>query len=172
MKTSMRPDRLAWALAVAALSANAQLVPLGPDWKEQEAPPPPALKLQGLIPIDLPGSTLRFGVDPSSVTVGGDGVVRYVVVATGAEGAVNAMYEAVRCQTAEVKTHARHTPGAGWTPVTGTDWRPLHGHPASRHSLVIARTGACSGHSANRSASTIVKDLRSPIDSRFSNESR
>lgn len=174
MKTSMRLDRLAWALAlsVPAFCASAQLVSPPPDWKELDAPPPPALKQQGLIPVDIQGSTLRFGVDPASVTLGEDGIVRYVVVATGAEGAVNAMYEGVRCQTAEVKTYARHTPGSGWTPVAGTDWRPLHGPPASRHSLVIARTGVCLGHSANRSVATIVRDLRSPVDTRFNNESR
>ena len=39
-------------------------------------------ELDGLIPLDIPGSTLRFGVDPASVTIGSDGIVRYVVVAS------------------------------------------------------------------------------------------
>jgi hypothetical protein len=172
MKTSMRPDRLAWALAFAAVSAAAQLVPANPDWKEVDVPPPPAFRLQGLIPLDLPGSTLRFGVDATSVTLGADGIVRYVVVASSPTGTVNAMYEGLRCGTAEVKTYARHNPDSGWAPVESPQWRPLHGNSQSRHSLIIARTGACVGQGPNRSAATIVKDLRSPVDSRFSNEVR
>jgi hypothetical protein len=94
------------------------------------------------------------------------------VVATSATGAVNAMYEGLRCNTAEVKTYARHNPDSGWAPATSPEWRPLHGNSPSRHSLIIARTGACLGQGANRSAATIVKDLRSPVDSRFSNDVR
>lgn len=172
MKTSMRPERLAWALALAACSAGAQLVPVDPDWKELEVPPPPAFKLQGLVPVELRGSSLSFGVDPASVAIGADGIVRYVVVATSSTGTVNALYEGVRCNTAEVKTYARHNPGSGWAPVTDAQWRPLHGASMSRHSLVIARTGACVGQGPNRSAAMIVKDLRSPVDSRFSNDVR
>ena len=159
------------ALLLAATSAGAQLV-IDPDWKESEAPPPPAFKTDRLIPLEIPRSGLRYGVDPASVTLSPDGVVRYVVVASSPTGAVNAMYEGIRCSTAEVKVYARHNPDSGWTKANG-EWRGLHdNYPSSRHSLIIARTGACVGQGPNRSAATIVKDLRSPVDSRFDNDSR
>ena len=78
----MRLSRVAATFLAAALSAHAQLVPPDPQWQEADVPAPAAVKLTGLIALDIPGSTLRFGVDPASVSVGGDGVVRYVVVAT------------------------------------------------------------------------------------------
>ena len=155
-------------LAGAAWSACAQVPPSeNPDWKELEAPPPPALRTSGLVPLDVPGSTLRFGVDPASVAVGKDRVVRYVVVATSASGAVNGIYEGVRCNTGEVRVFARHNPDSGWVQAEGTQWQPLQSTPNSRYSLQIARTGACLGQAPNDSASQIVRDLRSGVDHRF-----
>ena len=168
----MRLESLVVALALVAGAAHAQLVPQSPDWREVEAPPPPAPKLEGLIPLEIPGTTLRFGVVPTSVAIGSDGIVRYVVVASSATGAVNAMYEGIRCNSGEYKVYARHNPDSGWTPVKDSAWRSLHEQPMSRHSLLIARTGACMGHGTNHTAARIVQDLRSPVDSRFSNETR
>jgi hypothetical protein len=163
----MRRSRLAWALVLASAAAFAQVAPEDPDWREAEAPPPPALKLGGLIPLEMPRSSLRFGVDPASVSVGSDGVVRYVVVATSATGAVNALYEGLRCNSAEFKVYARHSGSGGWTLAKDSTWRPLHNAQNSSHSLQVARTAACVGHGPNRSAAQIVQDLRSPVNRRF-----
>ena len=161
----MRLERLALALLFAANAAHAQLADNNPDWKESEAPAPPALRTSGLIPLEIPGSQLRFGIDPASVCLGSDGVVRFVVVAASAGGAVNGIYEGIRCSTGEYKVYARNT-GSGWS-MSGSDWRPLHAQPQSRHSLLVARTGACLGRGPNRSAAQIVRDLRAPADQRF-----
>jgi hypothetical protein len=169
MRPSAASYALALALTLASFSSQAQLAPTDPDWREVDAPPPPVLRTQGLIPLEMPGSSLRFGVDPASVSLGADSVVRYVVVASSATGAVNAMYEGVRCSSGEVKVYARHNPDSGWVPVRNSDWEALSQRPNSRHSLLIARTGACIGNAPNRSAQTIVRDLRAPVDRRFVN---
>ncbi|WP_298923869.1 CNP1-like family protein [uncultured Ramlibacter sp.] len=165
----MRPSFAAAALALWAGAALAQfsLSTPDPDWREAEAPPPPAVTTKGLIELDnLPGSSLRFGVDPASVTLGNDRVVRYVVVARSATGAVNAMYEGIRCSEAQVRTYARYNPDSGWVKQESSQWRPLH-ESIARHSLMIARTGACVGQGPNGTAKQIVRDLKSPIDRRF-----
>src|SRR3954471_10357170 len=98
----MRRDiaRIAGALAFATSLAHAQLVPVDPDWKEVDAPAPPAaLRTQGLVPLNVDGSQLRWGVDPASVSIGVDGIVRYVVVGAGEGTAVNAFYEGFRCSS-------------------------------------------------------------------------
>jgi len=160
----MRLDRLpALALALAAACAHAQLAPIDPDWREVEAPPAPAFSTQGLIPLDTPRSTLRFGVAPDTVALASDGIVRYVVVATSPSGAVNAMYEGIRCNTGEYKVYARHNPGGGWVIAKDPQWQPLQAAPMPRHALAIARTGACVGHGTAISAAKIVSDLRSPV---------
>jgi hypothetical protein len=160
---------LALALACAAGTSFGQLLgDVNPDWKETEAPPPPALRTQGLIPVEMPsGLSLRFAVDPASVSVGADGVVRYVIVASSPTGAVNAMYEGLRCNTAEVKVYARHNPDSGWVPARNAEWQPLHNRPNSRHSLTVARTGACIGQGPSGNAAEIVRALRTGPDKRF-----
>lgn len=164
--------RLAGRVAVvgvwaAALQTVAQLVPVDPDWREAEAPPPPVPVPARMIPIDMPGSSLRFGVDPESVTVGRDGVVRYVVLAVAPSGTINAIHEGVRCSSGEVKVYARHTASSGWVAADRADWQRLHDVANSRHSLIIARSGACVGQGAAGTASEIVRNLREGPDRRF-----
>lgn len=159
----MRLDRaLACAALLIASLAHAQLVPMDPDWREVEAPPPGAFSTDALVPLDIPGATLRFGVVPASVAIGSDGIVRLVVVARGVGGAVNALYEGIRCGTGEYKVYARHNPGSGWVIAKDAQWQPLQDAPLFRHALVIARNGACVGHGTNASADRILRDLRSP----------
>jgi hypothetical protein len=165
----MRLSVFVLAAAMAAAAAQAQVVPVDPDWRESEAPPPPAVTRTGLLPLEIPGSALSFGVDPASVSVGPDRVVRYVVVASSASGAVNAMYEGLRCGTGDFKVYARYNPQSGWSVVKDSPWRSLHELPVSRHTLQVARTGACIGHGTNRSARQIVNDLASNVDRRFVN---
>lgn len=165
----MRLSGTAAALLVAACVARAQLVPEagGPA---TQSPPPPPLKLEGLVPLEIPGSALRFGIDPSSISVGSDKVVRYVVIARSTSGVVNAMYEGIRCQSGEFTLYARHNGNGGWSALSEPSWRPLQDQPNSRHSLLIARSGACNGRGVNGSAAQIVRDLSSPVDNRFRSE--
>jgi hypothetical protein len=163
----MRPSRRACLLVLVVSAAHAQLAPVDPDWREAEAPPPPALKLDGLIPLEIPRSSMRFGVDPGSVSLGSDGIIRYVVVATSTAGAVNALYEGLRCNTGEFKVYARNSGDGGWAAAKDSPWRPLHDGKTASHSLIIARQGACIGRGSNRSAEQIVRDLRAPVDTRF-----
>jgi hypothetical protein len=135
-------------LLAAAAAAQAQVPADDPDWREAEAPPAPALKLEGLIPLDISGSALRFGVDPTSIRT----------------GVVNAIYEGIRCDNGQVKVYARHSAAGGWNVVKDAKWRPVQDQ---RYSLVIARTGACMGRAANQSPARIVRDLRTPLERRY-----
>jgi hypothetical protein len=164
---------LAAVLALASAAAFAQLsAPRDPDWREADAPAPPQLRTSGLIELDIRTGDLRFGIDPASIAVGVDGIVRYVVVARGPGGVVNGIYEGVHCKTAQAKVYARHNPDSGWVPVTDAKWKPVHDAPHSRYSLHIARGGVCQGHAPNRNAAQIVRDLKASPDARFATETR
>ncbi len=127
----------------------AQTVERNPDWKEADVPPPPAFSKDRLIPVEMPAFvTLKFGVDPATLTVTSDGVVRYVMVAANASGASNAMYEGIRCSTGEFKTYARFSAAGLWAVVNDPQWRPLRDNNVSKHALALARQGACEGRSA------------------------
>ncbi|MBI2750664.1 MAG: hypothetical protein HYX43_15430 [Burkholderiales bacterium] len=98
---------LAVGLAMAAVAACAQTPSDAPEWVEEAPPPPPAYSADRLIPIELPPYvTLKVGIDPNTLVVGNDGVVRYVVVMRNASGSVNAAFEGILCTNGEVKTYA------------------------------------------------------------------
>lgn len=119
-----------------------------PDWKEVEVPPPPSFNKDKLIAVDMPVYiTLKFGVDPATLAITPDGVVRYVMVAINATGSVNAMYEGIRCASGEFKTYARYGSAGQWNPVKDPQWRPLNDNNTSRHALSLARSGACNARS-------------------------
>jgi CNP1-like family len=154
------------ALALAACSAQAQFTSPDPNWKESEAPPPVAFSMGKLLPLEAPGSTLlKFGLDPATVVLGSDRVVRFVVIASGESGVVNALYEGIRCETGEIKVYARHYPKTGWTIDKDAPWRVLQ--DVRGHALAMARGGVCDGGAPNRSAEQIVRDLGRDANYRF-----
>ncbi len=132
-----------------------------PEWKETDAPPPPAFDVKRLLPIEMPPyMSLKFGVDPATLTVTGDGVVRYVVVATSTGGAVNAFYEGVRCATEEAKTYARHNSGA-WQQIDSPEWKRID-NMNSRYIKELAKQGLCRGHAPRASTGDMVRELKRP----------
>lgn len=133
-----------------------------PDWKEAEVPAPPAFSTSQLLPIEMPSYvSLKFGVDPATLTITPDGIVRYVMVAINAGGSVNAMFEGIRCATGEVKTYARSSANGVWANVKEPQWRNLTDNLPSKHAVALARQGVCDGRSAPaNSTADIVKALK------------
>lgn len=147
---------------------HAQLAGEDPDWKEIDAPPPPEFDRKRLVAVDMPvGGELKFGIDPATIIIGKDGVVRYVLVASSPSGNFNAMYEAIRCATGEFKTYARRSGDSPWSIVSQPNWRSMQDNQPSRHAWRLAKQGACTGRAPASSASEIVQSLKSPkVDNR------
>lgn len=144
----------------------AQLLATDPDWKESEAPPPPALNLKGLLPFEVSTtSNLVWALDPAAVTIVGDGLVRYVAVARSQSGVLNALYEVINCSNSELKTYARivgkesEVAGKAWVAVQDPQWKSLYDAP-SRHALELAKQGVCTGRTAAQSVGEIVTSLK------------
>jgi hypothetical protein len=148
-------------LACLPLAAMAQLAASDPDWKESPVPPPPAFDQARLVPFDVSAtSSLRYGVDAATLKITPDGIVRYVVVATSTSGALNAMYEGVRCATGEVKTYARFNPGSGWKLLANVEWKSLQ----PGYAYKLARQGLCTGGNAPQpSVDRIVRTLKDTL---------
>jgi hypothetical protein len=149
---------LATGLVLAQAAAGAD------DFKEIEAPAPPAYHKEGLIAIEMPSSvSLKYGVDPDTLSVGSDGVVRYVMVAYNPSGSVNALYEGLRCETGEVKTYARSSALGHWTMVEQPTWRLVDMSSSTRHALALTNQGVCEGRNlAASKASELIRLLRTP----------
>ncbi|MGJ7544467.1 CNP1-like family protein [Variovorax sp. LT1R16] len=135
----------------------------GPDWKESDTPPAPAFDLRRLVPIEVPAyMTLKFGVDPATIVITGDGLVRYVVVGTNKAGnAVNAFYEGVRCATGEMKSYARSS-GNGWETVANPEWRPMV-LMNSNYTHALAVQGLCRSGAPRASVGEMVRRLKNPV---------
>ncbi|WP_295548849.1 CNP1-like family protein [uncultured Pseudacidovorax sp.] len=147
--------------ALVAGVAHAQLFE-NPDWQESAVPPPPSYDLRRALEIEMPAyMTLKFGVDPQTITITPDGVVRYVVLGWREGGsAVNAFYEGVRCATAEYKTYARSADGT-WRMADNPDWKRLD-ERNSIYTSELARQALCRGRAPRASVSDMVRELKRP----------
>jgi CNP1-like family len=115
-----------------------------PDWVEEKEPPAPAFSVTKVLPLEMPNFvTVKVGIDPNTIYVGNDGIVRYVAVMTNSTGTSNAVYEGIRCLTGEVKTYARAGSSGTWSPVANPVWRDLLDNMGSQHPRMFARQAAC-----------------------------
>jgi len=132
------------------------------DWVESPVPPPPSFSGDGLIPIDMPiHVSVKVGVDPQTIAVGPDGVVRYVIVVTNSTGNMNAVYEGIRCITDEVKTYARFSASGQWTLTANPAWKSITDNMPSKHAHAFARQGGCQSRLAT-SQGEIIAALKRP----------
>lgn len=152
---------LAVLLLLAAPAVSAEYVDPNLDWTESGLPDsPPVFDAKRLITIDAPrGSSLRFGIDPETISIGEDGVVRYVIVASSDQGATNAIYEGIRCSTGEYRAYARES-GNGWSRVRDSQWQSVFANMPSRHPLRAAEAGICVGRAPNGPVATMLRTLR------------
>ncbi|GAB4401906.1 MAG: hypothetical protein OHK0048_19200 [Rhodoferax sp.] len=131
------------------------------DWVEQAPPAPPTYSAERVVPLEMPPHmSVKAGIDPDSVSLGSDGVVRYVVVLRNASGGQSAWFEGLRCATLEVKTYARAEPGKPWVGVAQPTWRSIKGG-GQPQALMFARQGACDEAGVVRdSVDSILRALR------------
>ncbi len=93
---------------------------------DEEVVPPPALDKARLIPIELglaAASDFRYFVDPATVSVGADRIVRYAVVGRSPSGAENVRFEGIRCP-GEYRIYALGRPDGSWGGQP-TEWREV-----------------------------------------------
>ena len=94
------------------------------EWVELEVKPPPYPKAGNLIPFEVSAaSSNRFYIDPDSISIGGDGVVRYTLVIKSPTGAENVSYEGIRCETREQKYYAFGKRDGTWSSARSGAWR-------------------------------------------------
>lgn len=153
-------------LSVLLAAASVWALPAGNypaevEWVEAEVPDAPAFKTTDGIAIDMPRHiSVKVAVDPATLAIGSDGVVRYVATMTNLSGSVSAVYEGIRCTTDEVKTYARWNPTNQWTRTTEPVWKEINSNLPSKHAFAIARQGACDNHLTRNSVADTVRALR------------
>lgn len=131
-------------------------------WVEAAAAPPSSFSTSSLQAFEVTkNSALSYGIDPLSLTVGEDGVVRYVMVARSASGALNVMYQGIRCATAQTKTYARWSDSSSWNTSPDAAWQALDFRGPTRPAMMLARQGVCEGRTITGDARKILTALKS-----------
>jgi hypothetical protein len=158
------------ALAAAAQNTNQLPVSDGPsrydaeqekfNWKEAEVQPPQYPKDADLIEFQVSsGATFRFFIDAASLSVAGDGVVRYTLVARSPAGVSNISFEGIRCSTKSYKVYAQGA-GGRWSPRQGSDWRDIEAKTIQRWHNVLYSEYLCPRNRPIQTAAEGVDALR------------
>lgn len=136
--------------------------PDAPPWQETAVKPPSTFSTDQLQAFDVSaGTALSYGIDPKTLSVGEDGVVRYVMVARSSSGALNVLYQGIRCQTAEVKTYGRwNNNAASWNVNAKEEWHELSFSGFTRPAMLLARAGICEGRTINGNPQKILQTLK------------
>jgi hypothetical protein len=115
-----------------------------PAWKEQEAELPSWPDPGRLLEVTVNRANFPFHVyiDPESVSIGDDRVLRYTVVAVSSSGARNISYEGIRCSK---RSYRRYAYGADeeWVPLVAESWRPLLEGGMDGYRYVLYRDYLC-----------------------------
>ena len=114
------------ALAAAQQKSDWELEQEKRNWQEVEGSLPALPKGSGLIEFSVSASSsFKFFVDPQSLSVGTDGVVRYTMVARSPAGVETVSYEGIRCASDSFRVYA-FASGGVWK-RSNTDWQPIAG---------------------------------------------
>jgi hypothetical protein len=122
---------------------------------------PAAPKVADLLEFDSGRrTTLRFFVDPASLTVGTDNVVRFTVVARGDGAASNVSYEAIRCKTRERKVYAYGRADGTWNQVRNPVWTKIGGPDFEGYRFALYENYICPSRQSITTAREGVEALR------------
>lgn len=118
-----------------------------------------------LLPFKVAGSdSFKFAVDPKSISVGDDNVVRYTVVITSTGGGRNVSYEGMRCDAFERRVYATLPKGAtAWVPNLGEDremWRRMETRVRNAYAATLATDFFCDGRTVAGRPAKLIRDLK------------
>lgn len=141
----------AWLMAVGLLvvPAGMALADFDEDyeakkWEEIEVQLPAAPRQQDLVAFYVSAATdNRFFVDQASISVGGDGVVRYTLVVLTAGGVKNVSFEGMRCETRERRLYAFGRADGTWSRSRNNQWERVREAVNNRHHAALFQEYFC-----------------------------
>lgn len=123
-------------------------------WQEQEVSFPVLPADDAWFAFDARAlSAHRFFVDLASLSVGGDGVVRYVLRLESEAGSRNVRFEGIRCSTREWRLYATARRDGTWGKSRNERWEKLRDGASERHRVTLFADYFCPG-------GVIARDVR------------
>ena len=130
-------------------------------WQEITTQLPAAPKAENLVPFYVSATTtLKFAIDSKSLTIGSDGVMRYVLVSKSTSGAENISYEGIRCESSEVKLYAFGHKDGTWGRSRRDKWEPIVEKTTNRQHAALARDYFCDNKVIAGSVDEILDRMR------------
>lgn len=115
-----------------------------PKWQEEETSLPDFPRAEDFLEFYVSAVTPNhFYIDAKSISVGGDGVVRYALIAKTSGGATNISFEGVRCDVREYRLYATGRADGTWVKARTSEWRPIENKPVNRHHASLSRDYFC-----------------------------
>ncbi|WP_085487990.1 CNP1-like family protein [Paraburkholderia susongensis] len=133
------------------------------NWVENKVDTLPPLPTDAnLLPFEVSGNTpLQFAIDPNSVSVGDDGVVRYTVVITSPSGARNVNYEGIRCDTYEWRQYAGlNADHDGWDKTVANQFSRIEDGALNAYQSALYQDYMCANKMPTGNAKRIVENIR------------
>lgn len=116
------------------------------NWQELSVQWPAMPTDAGLLPFTASAATTnRFFVDGPSLSVGSDGVVRYVLVILTEGGARNVSFEGMRCESRERRIYATGRADGSWAKSRVERWQRIQDVPSNRHYAALFGEYFCPG---------------------------
>lgn len=129
-------------------------------WQESDADLPPYPDEDRLLELSIDNANaFKYFIDPESVTVGADQVVRYIILLRSRTGSKNVFFEGVRCETNEYKSYAFAT-GKQLRRLRQSRWRLVSNSGAQRYRYELIAYFLCDNGSP-LSHDTMMRRLRS-----------
>lgn len=152
---------LAASAALAAPWQREQDDPDAPQWTEAEVALPAFPQEANLRPFYVSEMTAhKFYIDASALSVGADGVVRYVLVVRTHGGATNISFEGIRCESRELKIYATGRQDGTWAKARKGEWRLIENKPVNRQHAALSREMFCPNGIPLRSVAEGLEALR------------
>ena len=131
------------------------------SWQEIQTQLPAAPQASSLVGFAVSGGTqYRFAIDATSLTIGSDGVFRYVLVATSPQGVRNVSYEGIRCQTRERKTYAIGRSDGAWVRARNAAWSPVEDVSTNRQHAALMKEYFCPDAYPARDVAEVLGRMR------------
>ncbi len=130
------------------------------QWQEVEVALPAAPKEANLQPFYVSAATSnRFFIDISTLSVGSDGVVRYVLLVLSPEGGRNVTFEGMRCESRERRIYASGRQDGSWSKARKNEWVRIQDAYANRHHAALFLDYFCPFGNIVRDAAEAKKAL-------------
>jgi CNP1-like family len=112
-----------------------------------------------LIPFYVSQQTIfKFAVDTNSISIGADGVTRYIIVMTNPSGGQQAQYEGIRCDSFQWRLYGTLENGS-WRENLLSSWKAIQNNVPNRYQASLAQGAFCNFNLQEKNIQTVIRSL-------------